>query len=225
MKRASFIIVIVVIAIGGALFVWRFLPSHEVDPAVNGHIVGAATIEQLMQNARLYDADAVVEQKDVLIQELSEGDVQYSSHLAMPAWIDLEGMGIVIDTGYVARFYPFQVLHQHEIVNDVVSGQPILVAYCSVCKTAIAYNPMIDGTYLSFETTPYIWNGSTVIVNRENDSMLWTQADGTEIAHNARKMDVISFDIITYEDFARQYPEGEIMIGNEAYIDSYVSVL
>ena len=38
-----------------------------------------------------------------------------------------------------ARAYPLQILMWHEIVNDIVADTPVVVTFCPLCNTAIAF--------------------------------------------------------------------------------------
>lgn len=53
----------------------------------------------------------------------------------------------------VTRAYPLQILIWHEIVNDVVGGDPITVTYCPLCNTTLAFDRRFDGQVLDFGTT------------------------------------------------------------------------
>ena len=49
-----------------------------------------------------------------------------------------------------SRAYPFRIMNWHEIVNDMLGGQRILVTYCPLCGTAIAFDPVADGEAIEF---------------------------------------------------------------------------
>jgi hypothetical protein len=53
------------------------------------------------------------------------------------------GQGLCI--GDDCRFYPYQILVWHEIVNDTVGGEPVLVTYCPLCMTGIVFQRKLDG--------------------------------------------------------------------------------
>ena len=52
--------------------------------------------------------------------------------------------------GAPARAYPLRYLMWHEIVNDVVAGQPIAVTFCPLCNTGMVFDARVDGTALTF---------------------------------------------------------------------------
>ena len=51
----------------------------------------------------------------------------------------------------VARAYPLRYLMWHEIVNDVVGGEPVSVTYCPLCNSALVFKGTFRGQ------KPYIW--------------------------------------------------------------------
>lgn len=54
------------------------------------------------------------------------------------------------------RAYPITVLWQHEIVNDVV-GVPLLVTYCSLCKSGMVADRRVDGAATRFRVSGLLW--------------------------------------------------------------------
>lgn len=49
-----------------------------------------------------------------------------------------------------AKAYPIEVIGYHHQVKDTVGGQPILVTYCTVCRTGRVYSPIVQGKYATF---------------------------------------------------------------------------
>ena len=48
-------------------------------------------------------------------------------------------LGLVFDG--VARAYPIKILNFHEIVNDKINQQAIVISYCPLCGSGIAFKP------------------------------------------------------------------------------------
>ena len=44
-----------------------------------------------------------------------------------------------------ARAYPIEIIGYHHQVKDTVGGQPIMVTYCTVCRTGRVYSPFVKG--------------------------------------------------------------------------------
>jgi hypothetical protein len=49
-----------------------------------------------------------------------------------------------------ARAYPVQFIGYHHQVSDSIAGQPILVSFCTVCRTGRVFSPIIDGKRETF---------------------------------------------------------------------------
>jgi hypothetical protein len=47
-----------------------------------------------------------------------------------------------------ARFaYPVGILNWHEIVNHAIDDKPVLITFCPLCGTGMAFNPVVDGRH------------------------------------------------------------------------------
>jgi hypothetical protein len=49
-----------------------------------------------------------------------------------------------------ARAYPVQLIGYHHQVRDTVGGLPVMVTYCTVCRTGRVFRPLVDGTPETF---------------------------------------------------------------------------
>lgn len=66
-------------------------------------------------------------------------------------------IGIETDRG--ARAYPLSILWYHEIVNDTLpdSDDPILVTYCSLCRSGMVAERIVAGSPTIFGVTGQLW--------------------------------------------------------------------
>jgi hypothetical protein len=49
-----------------------------------------------------------------------------------------------------SKAYPIRFLGFHHQVQDTLGGKPIMVTYCTVCRTGRVYEPMVNGKYEKF---------------------------------------------------------------------------
>ncbi|MGB2955107.1 MAG: DUF3179 domain-containing (seleno)protein, partial [Anaerolineales bacterium] len=69
-------------------------------------------------------------------------------------WIEDVEPVIILEVNDEVRAYPLQILIWHEIVNDEIAGQPVVVTFCPLCNTALAFvRPAINGELLTFGTS------------------------------------------------------------------------
>ena len=129
------------------------------------------------------------------------------------SYLSNESRGVVVSAGNDSFFYSFDVISPFEVINDTIAGQPILIAYCTVCETAVIADRFVDGQEYFFEATDDLWEDSLVMVNRGDRVRLWAQASGVEItAGNPKTLDFLPFDIITFGQFRAKYPSGKVII-------------
>jgi hypothetical protein len=79
-----------------------------------------------------------------------------------------------------AYAYPAKILNFHEIVNDELGGQPVLISYCPLCLSGIVYDRRLDGQLLSFGNTSALYQSDLVMYDRETLSY-WFQVGGEAI--------------------------------------------
>lgn len=56
----------------------------------------------------------------------------------------------------LARAYPVSVLWHHEVVNDT-HGVPLIVTFCSICRTGLVARRVVDGEVTRFGVSGQLW--------------------------------------------------------------------
>lgn len=141
--------------------------------------------------------------------------------------------GIALEIGGVSRFYPFQILVWHEIVNDIVNGKRVLVTYCPLCLSGIVFDPVVKRERVEFGTSGKLWNSNLVMYDRKTDS-LWSQILGEAIVGEmtGARLKVLTSDMMRYENFKKIYPKGQVLsketgatrfYGQDPYGDYYTT--
>lgn len=131
------------------------------------------------------------------------------------------------------RAYPLQILVWHEIVNDVVGGEPVAVTYCPLCFTNQVFKRIVGGEAVEFGTSGKLYNSNLVMYDRGTES-LWSQALGQAIAgeHAGLKLERVPFDVAYWGDWKQLYPQSKVLsadtgfgrpYGADPYGDYYAS--
>jgi hypothetical protein len=55
------------------------------------------------------------------------------------------------------RAYPVSVLWHHEVVEDEYAGEPLLVTYCSLCRSGMVASRKVAGETRTFRATGLLW--------------------------------------------------------------------
>ena len=73
-----------------------------------------------------------------------------------------------------ARAYPIGILWWHELINDTLGGLPVLVSYCPLTGSGIAFDPRINGELRSFGVSGLLFENNLIMFDRTKES-LWNQ--------------------------------------------------
>ncbi len=121
-----------------------------------------------------------------------------------------------------ARAYPLQILMWHEIVNDVVGGRPVLITFCPLCNTAIAFDRTVDGTVLSFGVSGFLRNSDLVMFDDETESF-WQQITGEAIVgvRTGTNLELLPSSIVSWEDFRTSFPDGSVLSQDTGFSRPY----
>lgn len=87
---------------------------------------------------------------------------------------DEEVLGLTL--GGQSRAYPARFIAWHHIVNDTLGGKPVVVTYCSVCNSGVAYNPVLDGKRRLFNVFG-LYRGVMAMYDPSNDTV-WSHIAG-----------------------------------------------
>lgn len=121
-----------------------------------------------------------------------------------------------------ARAYPLRILNWHEIVNDKVAGDAVLISYCPLCFTGIAFSRNIDGQDVEFGTSGKLINSNLVMYDRATNS-LWTQLGGEAIIGKAvgKKLTQLPADTVTWADWKKVHPEAIVLSTDTGFSRNY----
>ena len=76
----------------------------------------------------------------------------------------------------VHRAYPMYLLSYHHQIYDTLAGQPLLVTYCIVCRSARVFEPQLNGMALTFRLVGM--NHYNAILQDHQTGSWWRQARG-----------------------------------------------
>ncbi len=122
-----------------------------------------------------------------------------------------------------ARAYPLAILIWHEIVNDVVAGQPVTLTFCPLCNATIAFNRQLpDGRVLDFGTTGNLRNSDLVMYDRQTQSW-WQQFTGTAVVGTmtGTQLEFLPSQIISWSDFKERSGGGKVLSRETGYVRQY----
>jgi len=156
--------------------------------------------------------DGIPALKDPQFVTVSEADV----------WLKPAEPVILVQVGDDARAYPIQILIWHEIANDTVGGEPLVVTFCPLCNTAIAFKRTVSGQVLDFGTTGRLRYSNLIMYDRQTETW-WQQATGEAIAGKmtGTQLEFYPAVIISWQDFKAAHQNGKVLSRETGYPRDY----
>lgn len=120
------------------------------------------------------------------------------------------------------RAYPLQILTWHEIVNDTIAGLPLVITFCPLCNTAIAFERTYDNRILDFGTTGRLRFSNLIMYDRQTESW-WQQASGESIAgfYAGSFLTYYPAAIVAWQEFYERFPDGKVLSRETGYNRPY----
>lgn len=186
----------------------------------------------------LFDDPIDPDKLRIRFEEITWGGALYDaiSSLDNPTLIAAEDADYLLDTDLVfgveingdARAYPLRIMGWHEMVNDVIGGVPVALAYCTLCGAAILFETKLDG-----RDTPFIF-GSSGLLYRSNKLMfdrqtksLWNQFTGEPVAgplaRSGIALEIRPNTITSWADWRSQHPDSKVLSLETGHIRDYDS--
>ena len=138
-------------------------------------------------------------------------------------WLMDEWPVMLFERNNDVRAYPLTILIFHEIVNDVVGGDPVALTFCPLCNATIAFNRTLpDGVVLDFGTSGNLRNSDLVMYDRQTKSW-WQQFTGEAIVGEltGTQLEFLSSQIIAWRDFRTNHPDGQVLSRDTGFSRSY----
>ena len=141
---------------------------------------------------------------------------------AAAGWLEAQEPVIAFELNGDARAYPLRILTWHEIVNDIVGGEPVIVTYCPLCNSAIAFSRTVDGEVREFGVSGKLRNSDLIMYDRTNES-LWQQFTGEAIvgADAGAQLDFLPAQIVSFEEFGAAFPGGMVLNEETGHFRDY----
>jgi hypothetical protein len=128
-------------------------------------------------------------------------------------WLEPQSPVLVVEVGDDRRAYPLAIMTQHEIVNDVVGGEPVVVTYCPLCNSGLAFRRTVDGQVLDFGTSGRLFQSNLVMYDRQTRT-LWSQFDGRAVVGAdfvGTDLQRLTTALLSFSEFQRSTPDGLVL--------------
>ncbi len=147
-----------------------------------------------------------------------------------PLFIKLELADYLTDESYVlgiihkgiAKAYPINILNWHEVVNDQFKEEPVVITFCPLCGSGMAFSALIEGKTHSFGVSGLLYNSDVLIYDRQTHS-LWSQLMYKAVSgkHKGKRLTSLPVVHTTWLDWKTQNPETLVLSRETGYSRQY----
>lgn len=137
-------------------------------------------------------------------------------------WLPDDANGIMVTINKTTRFYPFNIIVWHEIVNDTIEGTPVTVTFCPLCGSAIVFDARIDNKQEYFGVSGSLYESNLLMYDISTQS-LWSQIIGEAVVgtKTGTKLKIIPSQVLSFNEIKNHYPEAEIMSRDTGFNRDY----
>jgi hypothetical protein len=122
----------------------------------------------------------------------------------------------------LAKAYPINILNWHEIVNDQFNGEPIVITFCPLCGSGMAFSASVDDKVHTFGVSGLLYNSDVLLYDRQTNS-LWSQLMTKAISgsHKGKPLNGLPVTHTTWKDWKTQHPETLVLSTKTGFSRDY----
>lgn len=129
-------------------------------------------------------------------------------------WLVDEDEVLSVTIGDETRAYPLRLLVWHEIVNDQIGDEPVVVTYSALSGSGVAFAPgrRADGAPHTFGVSGILYNSCLLMYDHETES-LWSQMAMTCLAgaRNGESLEMLPTRRMTWGRWKQAFPAGQVL--------------
>ncbi|MDP2629531.1 MAG: DUF3179 domain-containing protein [Candidatus Harrisonbacteria bacterium] len=129
-------------------------------------------------------------------------------------FLDEDSQGLGLRYKGETRFYPYQILVWHELVNDMISGDALLISYAPLSGSGIVFDRSVRGEVYEFGVSGKLWQSNLLMYRRNADEeSLWSQILSETVLgpETGTTLLIISSDTVRYGDWKKKYPGTKVL--------------
>jgi len=149
---------------------------------------------------------------------------KFESASSANKWLQDDDIVFGAEHNGVARAYSQRILNWHEIVNDTIGGKPVVITFCPLCGSSVAFDRMVGGKEVEFGVSGYLYNSNLVMYDRDTDS-LWQQVGGEAIVGEASERNEILKPFLltstSWKQWKSQHPDTQVLSRDTGFTRDY----
>jgi hypothetical protein len=120
-----------------------------------------------------------------------------------------------------SKAYPIEVIGYHHQVRDTVGGEPVMVTYCTVCRTGRVFRPIVEGQVEVFRLVGM--DHFNAMFEDSKTGTWWRQVNGEAIIGplKGKQLEEIPAEQMTLAAWISRYPNTKILQEDSVFKEEY----
>jgi len=120
------------------------------------------------------------------------------------------------------KAYPIKILNWHEIVNDRIGGQQVVVTFCPLCGTGMVFDAQAGKRVLNFGVSGLLYQSDMLLYDRQTES-LWSQIKQEAVTGplTGTKLKLLPATHTTWQAWKTEHPDTRVLSTLTGYDRDY----
>jgi len=138
--------------------------------------------------------------------------------------VGLEKLVLGVEKNGQAKAYPIQFLGYHHQVRDTLGGEPIMVTYCTVCRTGRVFSPKVEGKNETFRLVGM--DHFNAMFEDATTQSWWRQVTGEAVAGPMKGAQLPEFPATqtSLQEWLTLYPGSLVMQADSTFSEEYADM-
>jgi len=209
--------VVLPLRIAGAILIIWYLAKYFTKNSTTGKVVKIAVLAICV--ASYYFTDVMFKAESMFEEPQT---VKFANAINNKVPENFVVIGVV--NNGVAKAYPVDYLAYHHKVQDNVGSLPVLVTYCSMCRTGRVYSPLINGSRQNFRLVGA--RHYNAIIEDEGTKTWWYQATGLAAVGKLKgsHLEELPYEQSTLASWLDKHPASLILQPDKHYVSDYADL-
>jgi hypothetical protein len=114
------------------------------------------------------------------------------------------------------RAYPYRFMDWHEMLNDIIGGVPVSLAYCTLCGSGILYKTQLkaDEDPIIFGSSGFLYRSNKLMYDQKTNS-LWNHFNGKPVVgtlvNSGIELEVLPLVTTSWAEWVNQHPNTKVL--------------
>lgn len=137
-------------------------------------------------------------------------------------WLNADDIVLGYTSGEEAWAYPVRILNFHEIVNDELGGEPVLISYCPLCASGVVFSRRLGDRTLNFGNTSALYESDMVMLDYATGSYWWQVAGEAIVGPlTGERLTPVPSQTVRWEAWRTLHPEARVLSRDTGYDRDY----